>query len=359
MAKRIHYMDALNVLSCFAVVVLHCTLHVFGASRDSYWKAALVLQGIFIFAVPIFFMLSGSHLIDYRLKYSTITFFKRRLKKVGVGLLLASGLCYITYSAFPNSFYAADNFATNFGLRDFVLRFSTNTINDTYWFLYAIVYLYMLTPLIALAKERKKLLEGYLVISFIIAFVLPTLVYLQVMDSTVFTSLFNWPFFMSTSTFYYVAGYYFSRWPIRKTSQVILISLVGLMALITMGFLGYRLNISAETYDSFMISVDSVFCAIYSVSIFVVFQTFEDKLSALSDKFLRSLSVIASVTFFIYLFHVPFINWLGINLHSEWLIGLFYKYPLTKAVFVFVVVGGIALVWNGVKLRVSTLFKTH
>lgn len=195
MGKRIHYMDALNVLSCFAVVVLHCTLHVFGPLRDSYWKTALILQGIFIFAVPVFFMLSGSHLLDYRSKYSTTTFFKKRLVKVGGGLLIASAICYVIYSVFPGSFYAADSFAKDFSLRGFLSRFATNTINDTYWFLYSIIYLYLITPLLALGAERKRLLEGVLVMGFLVAFAIPMLTYLHVLNSTVAQSLFNWPFF--------------------------------------------------------------------------------------------------------------------------------------------------------------------
>ena len=359
MGKRIHYMDALNVLSCFAVVVLHCTLHVFGPLRDSYWKTALILQGIFIFAVPVFFMLSGSHLLDYRSKYSTTTFFKKRLVKVGGGLLIASAICYVIYSVFPGSFYAADSFAKDFSLRGFLSRFATNTINDTYWFLYSIIYLYLITPLLALGAERKRLLEGVLVMGFLVAFAIPMLTYLHVLNSTVAQSLFNWPFFASTSTFYYIAGYYLSRWPIEGKSKVVFSIFIGLLSLLIMGWLGFTINVNAKTYDSFMISVDSAFCAIYSISIFVAFQALEKKLSSLPGKFLKLLSSMAAATFFVYLFHVPFINWLGNNLRSERLNSLFYTYPIAKALFVFVIVGALSLLWNRLKARASAWLKNR
>lgn len=359
MGKRIHYMDALNVLSCFAVVVLHCTLHVFGSLRDSYWKTALVLQGLFIFAVPVFFMLSGSHLLNYRSKYSTATFFKKRLVKVGGGLLIASAICYVIYSVFPGSFYAADSFAKDFSLRGFLSRFATNTINDTYWFLYSIIYLYLITPLIAIGAEKKRLLEGILVTGFLVAFAIPTLTYLHVLNSTVAQTLFNWPFFASTSTFYYIAGYYLSRWPIEGKSKVVFSVFIGLLSLLIMGWLGFTINVNAKNYDSFMISVDSAFCAIYSISIFVAFQALEKKLSSLPGKFLQLLSSMATATFFIYLFHVPFINWLGNNLRSERLNSLFYTYPIAKALFVFLVVGALSLLWNKLKARASAWLKNH
>lgn len=349
MEKRVHYMDVLNVLSCYAVVVLHCTLHVFGSIRDSYWKTALVLQGIFIFAVPVFFMLSGSHLLNYRLKYSTATFLKKRLVKVGVGLLVASAICYILYSAFPDSFYGAAGVARNASVRSFLLRFTTNTINDTYWFLYAIIYLYIITPLISLAAERKRLLEGYLLIGFCIAFILPMLLHLQIVKDEVAKALFDWPLLASTGTFYFVAGYYFSRWPIKSKQVRFFVCLIGIVSLVVMGLMGYKHNVNTKTYDSFFISEYSAFGAVYSVSVFVFFQSLEGRLSRLSNRILNFLCGAASATFFIYLFHVLFINWLGLNLHSELLLSLFYTYPLVKALFVFVVVGGFSLMWNALR----------
>lgn len=304
-------------------------------------------------------MLSGSHLLNYRSKYSTIIFFKKRLVKVGVGLLIASAVCYVIYSVFPSSFYAADGFARDFSLRSFISRFATNTINDTYWFLYSIIYLYLITPLLSLAAEKKRLLEGGLVTGFLVAFAIPMLSYLHVLNDDVAKSLFNWPFFASTSTFYYIAGYYLSRWPIEGKSKVVFSIFIGLLSLLIMGWLGFTINVDAKNYDSFMISVNSAFCAIYSISIFVAFQALEKKLSSLPGKFLQLLSSMASTTFFIYLFHVPFINWLGNNLRNERLNALFYAYPITKALFVFVAVGVLSLLWARLKSRAAAWLKNR
>lgn len=60
------YYDLLNVLACFSVVVLHVnnTVHTF--SYDRYWISAMFLEATFYAAVPIFLMLSGATLMDYR-----------------------------------------------------------------------------------------------------------------------------------------------------------------------------------------------------------------------------------------------------------------------------------------------------
>lgn len=154
--KHLVYVDVLNIMSCFAVVMLHVSLNVFNPS-DTYWTQAVLFQAIAIFAVPIFFMISGMNLIGYADKYDTKTFFKKRLWRVGRALILASVFCYILFCIFPFSFYGADQYASGIGVRDFVSRFLTNSINDIYWFLYTIIYLYMLTPLLTQIRNNKKL----------------------------------------------------------------------------------------------------------------------------------------------------------------------------------------------------------
>lgn len=70
------FVDVLNIISCFAVVCLHTSLGVFSPQRTRLWAFQELMQAVFIFAVPIFFMVSGMNLLDYRKKYSTKVFFK-------------------------------------------------------------------------------------------------------------------------------------------------------------------------------------------------------------------------------------------------------------------------------------------
>lgn len=76
-APRHYWMDLLNVIACFAVVMLHCTTTVFANSGDTEWHLDVLFQSICIFAVPVFFMISGANLLGYREKYDTKTFFVR------------------------------------------------------------------------------------------------------------------------------------------------------------------------------------------------------------------------------------------------------------------------------------------
>lgn len=76
--RRWLFVDVLNVIACIAVVCLHTSLGAFHPEQTMLWKRQVAMQSLFIFATPIFFMISGMNLLGYRKKYDTATFFKKR-----------------------------------------------------------------------------------------------------------------------------------------------------------------------------------------------------------------------------------------------------------------------------------------
>ena len=64
------WMYLLNIVACFAVIILHCCTPAFFSYKEGIrWDIANVLQQVFKFAVPCFFMMSGAHLLDYYKRY--------------------------------------------------------------------------------------------------------------------------------------------------------------------------------------------------------------------------------------------------------------------------------------------------
>ena len=104
MAERKAYITVLSVISCFCVVCMHVNRLDATPFSDADWTARAVADGICYFAVPIFFMISGANLIDYRSRYGTKEFFRRRAVKVLFPFLFWS-LAGILY------FYAAGEIA--------------------------------------------------------------------------------------------------------------------------------------------------------------------------------------------------------------------------------------------------------
>ena len=156
MTIRRHYMDVLNVLSCFAVVVLHCTTVVYVNQGDMQWFVSVVLQSLFMFAVPVFFMISGANLVGYRSRYSTKVFFQKRLKRVLMTLVSFSFFIYVLSCLVPAQLGLPSR---SFSLFGFINLFLTNQICDVYWFMYSILILYLITPLLACFASNKRLLS--------------------------------------------------------------------------------------------------------------------------------------------------------------------------------------------------------
>ena len=70
-AGRVIYFDILNVVAAFGVVAMHFNglVHAYMPTWD--WVQAHAVDCLFYWAVPVFFMLSGSTLMDYRDRYTT------------------------------------------------------------------------------------------------------------------------------------------------------------------------------------------------------------------------------------------------------------------------------------------------
>lgn len=75
MREKTDYITFLSVISAIAVVFLHVDAAFWEYSTDAYWASANFIESIFYFAVPVFFMISGAMLVDYKERYSTKEFF--------------------------------------------------------------------------------------------------------------------------------------------------------------------------------------------------------------------------------------------------------------------------------------------
>lgn len=214
-SHRLYFEDVLNIVSCFAVVALHCSLAVFSPERGIAWDRALVCQAAFIFAVPVFVMLSGANLMEYRKRYSTAQFFKKRVLRTGLALVVGSAVFYLIYYLafrfFPDSYWGARDYTEAFSVGDFLDRLLTDRINDTYWFFYSIIGVYCVTPLLALAAERKRLLEGMLVAGFAVAFLVPVLGWAKALPPEYQETLTGVPLLSSNMVFYFLLGFVLVR----------------------------------------------------------------------------------------------------------------------------------------------------
>ena len=63
---------------------MHCNGIAHQYSDTAAWRQSMVIETIAYWAVPVYFMISGATLLDYRDKYLTRVFFKKRFLKTGI-----------------------------------------------------------------------------------------------------------------------------------------------------------------------------------------------------------------------------------------------------------------------------------
>lgn len=346
-SRRLYFEDVLNIVSCFAVVALHSSLAVFSPARGIAWDRALVCQAVFIFAVPVFVMLSGANLMEYRKRYSTAQFFKRRVLRTGLALVVGSAVFYLIYYLafrfFPDSYWGARDYTEAFSVGDFLDRLLTDRINDTYWFFYSIIGVYCVTPLLSLAAERKRLLEGLLAAGFVVAFLIPVLGWAKVLPPEYQQTLTDVPLLSSSMVFYFLLGYYLRRY-VADTRGVRLAALVAtvtspvLMLLISQGA-----NAGLPQYDSTPISEGFPLAATFAAGLFCLVRCLEPRLETLGPRARGVLTTLASTSLYVYLFHLVAIYWLSMNVPPQ-TIEFFQRHRVAEALLAFALTEAASLV---------------
>ena len=143
------YITVLSVIACFFVIMLHS--YTLGFEETSNWILERIFRGIAYCAVPIFFMISGATLIDYRERYDTKTFFKKRLLKTLLPLIIWSIIYFIV------KIISGQIDTNNINFRFIIDYFINVRMNPVFWFLVVIIGIYLCIPVISLIpKENRK-----------------------------------------------------------------------------------------------------------------------------------------------------------------------------------------------------------
>lgn len=131
--------DLIRIIAIFAVIAIH--VDTFGSYWNAIpwidWWAAHIYSAIISFAVPILFILSGYLLLDKQ--EDDWIFFSKRFSKVVIPLFAWS----MIYTIFAHNYDIFSIFTV-----EFVQRFLANDIFYHMYFLYFIIGLYLITPLL-------------------------------------------------------------------------------------------------------------------------------------------------------------------------------------------------------------------
>lgn len=163
--KSLHYINVLNVLACLCVVGLHCNgiAHIY--SNERYWYESFVVEVVAYWAVPVFFMISGATLMNYRQRYSTKEFLKRRFCRTGIPLLV--WICLFLLRDVLNGDYHRFN---RVGVLNLLMYFD---VQNVYWFFAPLFAVYLTIPVLSKLKEDRALLKYMAAMGILTVSVLP------------------------------------------------------------------------------------------------------------------------------------------------------------------------------------------
>lgn len=287
------YITLAGVVSALSVVILHTDgCYWTFSSTARYWKTANIIDAVFYFAVPVFFMMSASTLLDYNKRYDTKTFFKKRINKTVIPYIFWS-LMIIVFNI---------TVLRTLDVSSVSLSYIANALGNGsacgyYWFFPSLFSFYLSIPLFSLIPEdkRKSLFIYVSTVSFIVCSVIPFII-----------SVFNFSFSVSLTIgvgsgylFYLTTGYLISHYDMdAKVCKIIyVLGIIGLLVhIIGTYFVSIEAGEIVRTYKGYT-NVPGI---LYSVAIFVFFKQYGNRI--MNIKIIdRIVSFLSKYTFSIYL----------------------------------------------------------
>lgn len=252
------FIDVLTVISCIAVVFLH-TNSVFWSHPSGFlWVTSNVIETVFYYAVPVFFMISGFTLMDYRERYDTKTFFKKRIKRTVIPFIFWSLLSYVILlfcDQIPESNRSISG----------VLLSVFNCIHfPIYWFFIPLFACYLCLPVLSKVDDKEKIF-GYLIVYAFISYSLIPFI----------SSLLNVSINLGIQApiaagyiIFIVAGYYFGTAELKRSLRILMYFL-GSVGLFLHCYMTIILSPEGSPINGLFKGYQNFPCVLYSFAIFI------------------------------------------------------------------------------------------
>ena len=139
--NNFNFISFITLISAISVVFLHvndCFWEYPNVSQEV-WISANIIESIFYFAVPVFFMITGATLIDYQERYDTKEYVKKRVKKTIIP--------FVFWSIFGMIFYLevmTNNGIINENFHDMINSLINTKYISIYWFFPALMCIYFI-----------------------------------------------------------------------------------------------------------------------------------------------------------------------------------------------------------------------
>ena len=289
--ERKTYISLLRIICCLSVIILHTNGIFWSRPHGGLWVSANFLETFFYFAVPVFFMISGATLLDYREKYSTKIFFKKRFSKTILPFVFWS----IIAGLFNAKLYSKE---FDFDIRHVIDNILNTRYFNVYWFFISLVAVYLSIPLLS-AVENKMSVYAYTALTGVICVgILPLVFTLLGLGTWSVT-----PPVVGGYIIYVLLGYIFSKKSFTQRQRY-LIYVSGMFGWL-LHFVGtIYMSLGTNEINSTFKGYQNIPAVLQAIAVFVFFENLNyEKICChiIIDKWINKL---ASYTLGIYLLHM-------------------------------------------------------
>lgn len=247
--KRIVYPDILRILAIFFVVSIH-TITEFWTSiplKSTNWVGLVIINTIAHTAVPLFIMVSGMFMLSPQKEKSIRDLYSKNILRLATAFIFWSML----YTAIP----IISNKITDRSFQINFIEILQTFVEGKYhlWFLYMIIGLYIITPILKKIVSDKKIIEYFLIVWFIFCLFFNFSKLIPYIGEPIhkFIDTFKMSIALEYSGFYCL-GYYLHNYKISKKAEM-LTYVIGVFSILATIFVTVYLSFKVEKpFDSYL-----------------------------------------------------------------------------------------------------------
>lgn len=322
--------DLLRIVCCFLVIGIHVTpVYDWSSNTDvsQFEKIlSLLIQSLVRVGLPVFFIISGMFLLNERLDNIT-AFYKKRISAILIPFLVFSFIHFLANNLSGN----VDN--VSYILPQY-LKDLTNSIGISvhFWFVYSILGLYLVAPLLSLLISKVDATKALFAIVALIAlkayavYIKPLIPFIDVPDFPVWVV-------------YFMVGGLLPKLPKFRKQKTLSWLFIGYISTCAFGYIQFN-GLMGSDYPIYDAGLNMF---IFSVSLCILFK---DYLCNVGPKVKRSIIFLSANSYGVYLIHILVLQQLSKYMNMSWSVGHVVVYTISITILVFIVSNGMSFIIN-------------
>lgn len=288
---RLLYLDMLRCLAIFAVVLMHCAMPLLGRvdDRAALW-AGLAYAALCIFCVPLLLMISGALILGDTRPMDTRTFYRRRLSKIVIPLLVWSAVYYGLNCLTEGS---------TVNVVSFLKRTLAGLWAGPLWFLYMMAGVYLMVPFLkpAFADPRAGRTWAFVAVLFGLQTLNFLVKFLWSQELNRFLTRAVFPYYFG----YFVLGYALNATPVRVPGGKATLLAGVILPAACMAVGEYQAHFSESLVPNLFFNYQGPLTAIMAGSVFLLFK---GRAATLGKPWAGLLRTVSGLTYGVFLTHI-------------------------------------------------------